>query len=90
MLGRWWAEGSELVLTWKSGRLHLALVDGPPGRDTAWLVPEADDRWRVVEGHERGELLRVVRDEGGTPVKLYLATYPLTRAAAAFADTASE
>ena len=90
LLGRWWAEGSELVLTWKRGRLHLALVDGPPGRDTAWLVPEADDRWRVVEGHELGELLRVVRDDDGTPVKLYLATYPLTRAATAFADTASE
>ncbi|HEY1316481.1 MAG TPA: serine hydrolase domain-containing protein [Gaiella sp.] len=90
LLGRWWVEGSELVLSWKSGRLHLALVQGPPGRDTAWLVAEADDRWRVVEGHELGELLRVVRDEAGRPVKLYLATYPLTRAPAAFADTASE
>jgi len=78
------------VLAWKSGRLHLALVEGPTGRDTAWLVPEADDRWRVVEGYELGELLRVVRDDGGTPVKLYFATYPLTRAPAAFADTASE
>jgi CubicO group peptidase (beta-lactamase class C family) len=90
MLGRWWSEGSELVLTWKSGRLRLTLVHGPPGRDTAWLAPETGDRWRVVEGHELGEVLRVVRDARGTPVKLYFATYPLTRTPAAFADNASE
>ena len=90
LLGRWWAEGSELVLAWKRSRLHLELVGGPPGLDTAWLVLEATDRWRVVEGHELGEVLRVVRDDAGTPVKLYFATYPLTRAPAAFAETASE
>ena len=32
-----------------------------------------------VEGRERGELLRVVRDDAGEPVKLYFATYPCTR-----------
>jgi CubicO group peptidase (beta-lactamase class C family) len=90
LLGRWWVEGSELVLSWQAGRLRLELVDGPPGRDTAWLEPVAGDRWRVVDGYELGELLRVVRDDAGTPVKLYLATYPLTRAPAAFADNASE
>jgi len=90
MLGRWWSEGSEVVLSWKQGRLHLAVPQGPPGRTTAWLVPEADDRWRIVEGYELGEVLRVVRDDEGTPLRLYLATYPLTRAPAAFADGASE
>jgi hypothetical protein len=33
----------------------------------------------VAEGRERGELLRVIRDEAGVPVKLYWATYPFTR-----------
>ena len=40
----------------------------------------------VVEGRELGEQLRVVRDEAGEPVRLYFATYPLTRSPAAFAD----
>lgn len=86
LLGRWWSEGSELVLSWKGGRLRLEAVDGPPGRSVSWLQQEGDDRWRIVEGRELGELLRVTRDGDGAPVKLYVATYPLTRAPGAFAD----
>ena len=85
MLGRWWSEGSEIVLSWREGRLRAELVDGPPGRSTSWLSPDGDDRWRVVDGRERGEALRVVRDADGLPVKLYLATYPLTRTPTSFA-----
>jgi hypothetical protein len=33
-----------------------------------------------VFGRERGELLRIVRDDAGTPTKLYWATYPMLRA----------
>lgn len=84
MLGRWWSEGSELVLAWHGGRLRLELVDGPPGRNVSWLVRETEDRWRVVEGRELGEQLRVARDDAGAPVKLYVATYPLTRAPLGF------
>jgi hypothetical protein len=90
ILGRWWSEGNELVLAWKGDRLRLELVDGPAGRNLSWLTHEADDRWRIVEGRELGELLQVTRDADGTPVKLYVATYPLTRAPAAFARDASE
>jgi CubicO group peptidase (beta-lactamase class C family) len=86
MLGRWWSEGDELVLSWQSGRLRLELVDGPPGRSVSWLRPEGDDRWRIVEGRELGELLRVVRDDSGAPEKLYVATYPLTRAPTTFGE----
>jgi CubicO group peptidase (beta-lactamase class C family) len=89
LLGRWWSEGNELVLAWKGDRLRLELVDGPVGRSVSWLTRETDDRWRIVEGRELGELLRVTRDGAGTPVKLYVATYPLTRAPAAFARDAS-
>ncbi|MCZ7587609.1 MAG: beta-lactamase family protein [Gaiella sp.] len=89
LLGHWWSEGSELVLSWSGGRLRLELVDGPPGRSVSWLEPEGDDRWRIVEGRELGELLRVARDGGGAPEKLYVATYPLTRAPVAFARDAS-
>ena len=50
---------------------------------------EGDDRWRIEEGRELGELLRVVRDDDGAPAKLYVATYPLTRAPTPFAGDAS-
>ncbi|MGB8351180.1 MAG: serine hydrolase domain-containing protein [Gaiella sp.] len=86
LLGRWWSEGYELVLSWQGGRLRLEVVDGPPGRSISWLRQEGDDRWRIEEGRELGELLRVVRDENGALEKLYVATYPLTRAPTAFAD----
>ena len=86
LLGPWWSEGSELVVRWKGGRLEIELPAGPPGRNVSWLTPEAEDRWRVIEGRELGEQLRVVRDQAGEPVRLYLATYPLTRSPAAFAD----
>ena len=89
MLGRWWSEGNELVLSWQGGRLRLEVVDGPPGRRVSWLRQEGDDRWRIEEGRELGELLRVVRDDGGAPAKLYVATYPLTRAPTPFAEDAS-
>ena len=89
LLGRWWSEGNELVLTWRDERLRLELVDGPSGRSVSWLTREGDDRWRIVEGRELGELLRVARDDDGGPVKLYVATYPLTRAPAALARDAS-
>ncbi len=89
MLGRWWSEGSELLLTWDRGRLRLEDLAGVPGRNLSWLVLEAEDRWRIAEGRELGELLRVVRDGSGAPVKLYVATYPLTRMPAAFADIVS-
>ena len=84
LLGRWWSEGRELVFSYRGGRLQARLVGGPEGRDTSWFEPDGDDRWRVREGRELGELLRVVRDEQGVPTKLYLATYPLTRDAAIF------
>lgn len=89
LLGRWWSEGSELVLSWGGGRLRLELVDGPPGRNVSWLELEGEDSWRIVEGRELGELLRVARDGNGAPQKLYVATYPLTRAPVAFAPDAS-
>jgi len=84
LLGRWWSEGRELVFSYRDGRFQARLVDGPDGRDTSWFEPDGDDRWRVREGRELGEVLRVVRDEEGVPTRLYLATYPLTRDAEIF------
>jgi hypothetical protein len=46
--------------------------------------PDRPDAFRVAEGRERGELLRVVRDADGAVAKLYWATYPVTRAPSTF------
>ena len=89
LLGPWWTEGEQVVLTWRAGRLEAELVGGPPGRSRSVLDRDGDDRWRVVEGRERGELLRVVRDDGGQARKLYLATYPMTRAPSTFGEPSS-
>jgi CubicO group peptidase (beta-lactamase class C family) len=79
LLGPWWTEGHELVLAWRKGRLEAKLLGGVPGRDTSFFEPEGDDVYRCVEGRERGEVLRVVREAGGAVEKLYFATYPLRR-----------
>jgi len=84
LLGRWWTEGHEMVLSWRRGRLEAKLIGGAPGRDTSYFEPDGDDRFRSVEGRERGELLRVVRDEAGEIEKLYFATYPLRREPSTF------
>ncbi|MFN8222416.1 MAG: serine hydrolase domain-containing protein [Gaiellales bacterium] len=83
LLGVWWTEGDEALVTWEAPRLRIDLRHTP---DTAsWLSPAGEDAWRVVEGRELGERLTVVRDERSEVVKLYLATYPLTRAPTPFA-----
>ena len=73
-----------MVLSWRKGRLEAKLVGGVPGRDTSFFEPEGEDRFRGVEGRERGELLRVVRDAQGDVEKLYFATYPLRREPSTF------
>jgi hypothetical protein len=84
LLGPWWTEGHEIVLSWRGGRLEAKLLAGLPGRDTSYFEPDGDDRYRSVEGRERGELLRVVRDDHGAVEKLYFATYPLRREPSTF------
>ena len=84
LLGPWWTEGHEIVLSWRRGRLEAKLLDGVPGRDTSYFAPDGEDRYRSVEGRERGELLQVVRDGDGGVEKLYFATYPLRREPSTF------
>jgi CubicO group peptidase (beta-lactamase class C family) len=84
MLGRWWTEGYELLVSWRDGALRSELVGASAWNRHSTFAQDGDDRWRCVEGRERGELLRVVRDEDGTPVRLYFATYPCTREPSTF------
>jgi CubicO group peptidase (beta-lactamase class C family) len=69
ILGSWWSEGVEHRFRW-TGRLET---------DDAVFVQEAPDRFRSVQGHEEGELLRVVRGENGEPIELWWAGYPFRR-----------
>lgn len=84
LLGRWWSEGDETIFGWREGRLEARVADAPPEREPSVFEPDGEDRFRTVSGRERGELLRVVRDEQGEVVRLYWATYPFTRAPEVF------
>jgi CubicO group peptidase (beta-lactamase class C family) len=79
VLGRWWSEGEETVFTWRGGRLEARVASDPPGEEPSIFVEEVPDRFRVGSGRERGEVLRVVRNDAGEVVKLYWATYPFLR-----------
>ena len=79
LLGPWWSEAEQFVFRFVGGRLEARPARLPEWREPSVLVPDGPDRYRVASGPERGELMRVVRDDDGTPVKLYLATYPFTR-----------
>lgn len=91
MLGRWWTEGNEVVLSWH-GRLEARLVAAPAWRAPAVFerLPEAGsgEQWRTVSGRECGELLRVGRLPDGEPSRVTWAGYVLTRTPDSFADLA--
>jgi hypothetical protein len=55
------------------------MVEDPAWYPPSVFQPDGTDRFRVLSGRERGELMRVIRDEQGAAVKLYWATYPCTR-----------
>ena len=77
VLGNWWTEGWEFVLAFRAGKLEARRVGSLV--DPAVFERVERDRYRTVSGRERGELLEILRDGEGRPVKLTWATYPLTR-----------
>ena len=84
LLGPWWTEGSQIVLSWNEGQLEARLVGAPARVKPSVFEQVAPDRYRIVSGRERGERLNVLRDEQGAVTKLLMATYPLTRAPETF------
>jgi len=79
VLGRWWSEGHEFVFRVRRGKLEATLAEAVAALEPTVFEPDGDDRFRAVSGMERGELLRIVRDDDGRVAKLYWATYPFTR-----------
>ncbi len=85
LLGIWWTEGVPFVFWWEGGRLHARPTENDKPRAVSIFESDGVDAFRVAEGRERGELLRVVRDAEGGIEKLYWATYPVTREPSTFA-----
>jgi CubicO group peptidase (beta-lactamase class C family) len=79
LLGTWWSEGEEVLFLWREGHLEARMPGAALRVKPSVFEPEASDLYRVAAGRERGERLEVVRDDSGAAVKLYWATYPLTR-----------
>ena len=79
ILGPWWAEGHPVVFSFRGGKLESVFPEARLDLGRSVYEQEGKDLFRVVKGYERGELLRIVRDEDGAPTKLYFATYPVTR-----------
>jgi CubicO group peptidase (beta-lactamase class C family) len=79
LLGIWWTEGTPFVFWWEGGRLRARPSESERPRLVSVFEPDGEDRFRVAEGRERGELLRVMRDDAGAIEKLYWATYPVSR-----------
>ncbi|MDN5796600.1 MAG: beta-lactamase family protein [Intrasporangium sp.] len=85
LLGLWWSEGSPITFFVRGGALWSRLTEIDPLSETRYAA-EGPDRFRAVEGRERGEVLEVVRAEDGSVARLYFATYAVTRRPLAFAD----
>jgi CubicO group peptidase (beta-lactamase class C family) len=78
LLGHWYAANQHIVLQWRDGRLEAdgaAWFEGEPPTTFERVSAEI---FRAVNGTEPGELLSVVRDAAGMPVKLYW-PYPFLR-----------
>ncbi|HEX7254768.1 MAG TPA: serine hydrolase domain-containing protein [Gaiellaceae bacterium] len=79
LLGQWWSEGHPMVFSFRGGKLESVFPEARLDLGRSVYEREGEDLYRVADGYERGELLRVVRNAEGVPVKLYFATYPVTR-----------
>jgi CubicO group peptidase (beta-lactamase class C family) len=79
LLGAWWTEGTPFVFWWEDEKLRARPAESEKPAAMSVFEPAGDDAFRVAEGRERGELLRVVRDGDGAVARLYWATYPVTR-----------
>jgi hypothetical protein len=84
VLGQWFSEGHPVVFSYRGGKLESVFPEARLDLGRSVYEQEGEDLYRVTRGYERGELLRISRDADGVPVKLYFATYPVTREPSTF------
>jgi hypothetical protein len=79
LVGRWWSEGSAFEFSVRGGRLE-SRMEGTPRTVPPAVFERVDDAtFRTVSGRERGELLRLTRDDDGAVRLMHWATYRVTR-----------
>jgi len=86
LLGRWYSEGRPFTFSVREGRLEARNDSLPADRPPSVFAEEEPGRYRTVSGRERGELLRVTRDDTGRVVRLHWATYLFTREPLGFGE----
>jgi CubicO group peptidase (beta-lactamase class C family) len=86
VLGRWFSEGQGFTFSVREGRLEARQDSAPATRKPSVFVAEGPDRYRTESGRERGEALRISRDEAGRVERLHWATYLFTREPLAFGE----
>ena len=86
LVGVWWSEGMEFRFSVRRGRLEARAASLPEDKPASRFEEVEPDVYRTVAGRERGELLRVTRDEQGLPTKLSWATYLCSREPYAFGE----
>jgi CubicO group peptidase (beta-lactamase class C family) len=87
VLGRWYSEGQAFTFSVREGRLEARInVPSAAGKPPSVFAEEAPDVYRTVSGRERGEQLRLTRDDAGRVTKLHWATYLFTREPLGFGE----
>jgi CubicO group peptidase (beta-lactamase class C family) len=79
LVGRWWSEGSAFDFSVRGGRLEARMEGTPRGAPPAVFERIDSATFRTVSGRERGELLRLTRDDAGAVRLMHWATYRVTR-----------
>lgn len=78
LTGPWYWGPTPLVVRAKADNWLEVAGLTEPGRSSRFR-PEPNGTWTGLDGYYAGETLRVVRDAGGQPIQLDLATFCLTR-----------
>lgn len=85
LLGRWFSEGRPFVFSVREGQLE-GRIDLPTSQAPSLFERVGEDTYRTVSGREKGELLRLRRNDAGEVTAFNWATYMFTREPYAFGE----
>ena len=86
IIGHWYSEGHGFTFSVREGRLEARMDAAPATRAPSVFVADGPDRFRTESGRERGEMLRVTRDDAGRVDRLHWATYLFMREPLGFGE----